>query len=92
MPRETVSSPGVRAFRGLRSVPRPIERTCVGLGSGATRGADASRVRRLEHVEEEEEAELLGVLGRIGVAAAEEVVADAVDSAAEFRSERHRSR
>ena len=85
-----------RLFAGCAGVPWiaerpcPIERTCVGFGSWTARGADAACVRALEHVEEEEEAELFGVLGRIGVATAEEVVADAVDPAAEFGGKRHR--
>ena len=69
--------------------PFPVEHARVDLGPGTARGADPGRVRRLEHVEEEEEAELLGVLGRIGIAAAEEVVADAVDAAPKLGGERH---
>ena len=70
--------------------PFPHEGAGIDLGLGTARGADAGRVRRLEHVEEDEEAELLGVLGRVGVAAAVEVVADAVDAAAKVGGERHR--
>ena len=69
--------------------PFPLEGTRVALGPGTARGTHSGRIRRLEHVEEEEIAELLGVLGRVGKAAAEEVVADAVDAAAKLGGQRH---
>ena len=71
--------------------PLTFEGARVDIGPGAARGADAGRVRRFEHVEEDEEAELLGVLGRVGVAAAIEMVADAVDAAAKLGGQWHGS-
>ena len=79
----TVSSPSARALREFRKTHSP-RRHSRSPPPRTARGAHSGRIGRLEHVEEEEIAELLGVLGRVGKAAAEEVVADAVDAAAKL--------
>ena len=74
----------------IAQAPSPLEDAGTGSRLRAAGGADARGVGRLEHVEEDEEAELLGVLGRVGVAAAVEMVADAVDAAAQIGGQGHR--
>ena len=70
--------------------PVPLEGARVGRGARSSRRPDPSRVRRLVHVEVDQEAELLRVLRGIGIAAAEQVVADTVHASAQFRRHRHR--
>jgi hypothetical protein len=53
--------------------------------AGLVLGVDA-----LDQVEEEQEGQLLGVADRVGVAAAEQVVADLVDPAAHVWGQGHR--
>ena len=79
----------IRRVARIAEAPVACESPFVRLSTGPVCGADASRIRRLEHVEEEEEAELLGILGGVGVTAAEEMIADSVDAATELGRQRH---
>ena len=86
--RGTVSTPFVGAFSGLRSVQSPAKRE-VYSRPGRLGLAQVGRVDALDHVEEEQEAELFGVGQRIGIAAAIEIVADLIDLAAHVGGEGH---
>ena len=80
---------GLAGVARVAQVPVAVEGAGVGGGTRPLRRAHPRRVRRLVHVEVDQEAELLGILGRIRIAAAEQVVADAVDAAPELRCHRH---
>ena len=69
--------------------PVALEDTNMGFGARPARGTYTRSIRRLVHVEVDQKAQLFGVLGRVGVTASEQVVADAVDPAPEFRGHGH---
>ncbi len=69
--------------------PFAFEYTGVGVRAGPFRRTHPRGVGCLVHIEIDEEAELLGILRRIGIAAAEQVVADVVDAAPEFGCHGH---
>ena len=83
------------ADAGRAGVARVAQRPFAFVGAGVRGGARPLRrshpgcVRCFMHVEIDQETQLLGVLGRVRIAAAEQIIADAVDAAPEFRSHGH---
>ena len=72
---------GIVGVARIAQGPFALECACVSSGTWSLRRAHPRRVCRFVHVEVDQEAELFGVLGRVRIAAAEEIVADAVDAA-----------
>ena len=80
---------GLAGVARVAQVPFAVEGAGV-IGGARPKGcAHPRRVRRLVHVEVDQEAELFGVLGGVGITAAEQIIADAVDTAPELGRHGH---
>ena len=80
---------GLTGVTRIPQVPVAVEGANVGCRARTVRGTDACSVRRLVHIEVDQEAQLFGILSRVWITTAEEVVANAVNPLPEFGRHRH---